>query len=54
MIVRPSSPLLFVMQLLLVFSAFATGDQIEWKPVSPAELAMDKPVVDPDADAEAQ
>lgn len=40
---------------LILFSSLPVqaGDDIEWRPVSASELAMDKPVVDPDADAEA-
>lgn len=39
---------------VFVFSAaILAADEIEWRPVSPAELAMTKPMVDPDADAEA-
>lgn len=53
MTTRTSRLLLFVFLLCLTAGIFATDDPIEWRPVSPAELAMDKPVVDPDADAEA-
>ncbi len=41
--------------LLLTFTAKTAlaGDDIVWRPVTPAELEMKKPLVEPDADAEA-
>jgi hypothetical protein len=38
---------------LLATDAFAGGNDANWRPVSPAELAMKTPAVEPDADAEA-
>jgi hypothetical protein len=36
-----------------VLTAVAGDDPIVWRPVSPAELQMNAPIVEPDADAEA-
>jgi transglutaminase-like putative cysteine protease len=45
----------FVLLICLAFSVtiFAGDDPPQWRPVSPAELAMKTPTVEPDADAEA-
>ena len=39
--------------IILLLSAAVYGQKTEWRPISPAELQMTKPVVEPDADAEA-
>lgn len=47
-------PLLSIVCSLLLFSTAVFADeQVYWKPVSPAELQMKTPQVEPDADAEA-
>jgi len=44
--------ILFIL-LLVPAAAFAGGDEIVWRPVTPEEIAMKTPKVDADADAEA-
>lgn len=45
---------ILLITLLFTVSAFASGDKnAVWRPVTPAELGMQKPQVEPDADAEA-
>lgn len=39
--------------IIFLLSAAVYGQKTEWRPISPAELQMTKPVVEPDADAEA-
>jgi hypothetical protein len=44
--------------ILLTFAiyvglAFASDEPVVWRPISPAELQMKAPVVEPDSDAEA-
>jgi hypothetical protein len=47
----------FALSVIFVFylftAAFAGGDNFVWRPISQQEMAMTKPVVDADADAEA-
>jgi hypothetical protein len=42
-----------VLVLIAASTIFGFGDQIEWRPVTPAELSMTKSTVEPDADVEA-
>ena len=52
----PRSLHVFTIVFLVVFTlatASRASDGVEWRPVTPAELQMSKPVVDPEADAEA-
>lgn len=42
-----------VLAVFLLAQAGLAGDEIVWKPVTPAELEMKTPLVEPDADAEA-
>lgn len=44
---------LLAFSVLLIAGAESVNAQIEWRPVSPAELQMKSPLVEPDADAEA-
>lgn len=44
---------LFVIGLLLVFSQFAIAGDPDWREITPGELSMTNPTVEPDADAEA-
>ncbi|REJ76027.1 MAG: DUF3857 domain-containing protein [Acidobacteria bacterium] len=46
-------PLVFLASLLVLFQVATAKDEIVWRTVTQAELEMAKPVVDPDADAEA-
>lgn len=39
--------------LIATSSVFADDEVVVWRPISPAELQMSKPLVEPDADAEA-
>lgn len=50
---RPYALLFSLCAVLALAASAAAGDAVEWRPVTPAELKMDKPVVEPDADAEA-
>jgi len=50
---RNQIALLISVCLVLFGAAFAGDEPIVWKPVTPEQLAMDKPIVEPDADAEA-
>jgi hypothetical protein len=49
---RYSLLLAFAIAVLLATEVYS-GDQIDWRPVKPSELAMKTPMVEPDADAEA-
>jgi hypothetical protein len=48
--------LLIALALLLVVSSqpsYALAGDVEWRPIEPSDLALKKPIVEPDADAEA-
>lgn len=53
MLRRPQRKLSSLVLFLLAFGAVVAHAQVEWRPVSQAELDEDKPVVEADADAEA-
>lgn len=49
----PSRSALSVAAFLFIFAASISAQKVEWRPISPAEIQAAKPVIDPDADAEA-
>ena len=48
-----SIPVFVAFLFVFVFTGSAAGFQVEWRPVTPEELAMKEPKVEKDADAEA-